>query len=121
MIIGIQLKVSNLPKPFLGTDQAPTPAEYALHALAACMNTTMVYNCSARGFEVRSSSVQIEGDLDARGFLRTDDDIEAGYKAVRVQFKVDTGGDPEIIENLIKGSSMYNVFTTPIPIELTFA
>ncbi|MGY8695580.1 MAG: OsmC family protein, partial [Verrucomicrobiia bacterium] len=115
------MKASNLPKPFLGTDQAPTPADYALHALAACMNTTMVYNCAARGFEVRSSSVQIDGDLDARGFLRMDDDIEARHKGVRVEFKVDSDGDPEVIEDLIKGSSMYNVFTTPIPIELTFA
>jgi hypothetical protein len=50
-----------------------------------------------------------------------DDDIEARHKGVRVEFKVDSDGDPEVIEDLIKGSSMYNVFTTPIPIELTFA
>ncbi len=106
---------TDLPKPFLGTDTAPTPAEYALHALASCMNSTMVYNCAARGIEIRSSKAVVEGDLDARGFLRVSDETNAGYQAVRIRFEVETDAPRETIEDLIKGSPMFDVFTRPIP------
>ncbi|MCB1122541.1 MAG: OsmC family protein [Verrucomicrobiae bacterium] len=109
---------TDLPMPFLGSDRAPTPAEYALHALAACMNSTMVYNCSARGITVRSSAAEIEGDLDARGFVRLDDSIRAGYQTIRIHFKVDADAPREVIEDLLKGSPMFDVFSRSVPIQL---
>ncbi len=110
---------TDMPGLFLGTDQSPTPAEYALHALASCMNSTMVYNCAARGIEVRSSSVRIEGDLNACGFLRLDDDIPAGYSQIRVAFDVDADAPAEMIQDLIEGSPMFNTFSRPVPINVS--
>ena len=37
------------PAILLGTDTGPNPAEYLLHALAACLTTSLVYVAAARG------------------------------------------------------------------------
>src|SRR5262245_66436158 len=42
---------SDLPTILLGTDTGPTPAEYVLHALAACLTTSVVYVAAARRVE----------------------------------------------------------------------
>lgn len=110
---------TDMPNLFLGTDQAPTPAEFALHALASCMNSTMVYNCAARGINVRSSSVQIEGDLDARGYLRLDDSVKAGFSQIRIRFEVDADAPAEVIQDLIQGSPMFNTFAQPVQMDLS--
>lgn len=106
---------SDLPQAFLGSDQAATPGEYALHALASCMNSTMVYNCAARGITVRSSRVRVEGDLDARGFMRLSDEVSAGYKQIRIEFDVDADASEEVIRDLIEGTPMFNTFARPVP------
>lgn len=109
---------TDLPTPFLGADQAPSPAEHALQALAVCMNTTMLYNCVAQGIEVRSSTAHIEGDLDCRSFLRIDGGPRAGYRSIRVRFEVDSDASPELIEALVKQSPMHDVFANPVPVEV---
>ncbi|MDF7808534.1 OsmC family protein [Pontiellaceae bacterium B12219] len=110
---------SDLPQLFLGTDDAPTPAEFALHALASCMNSTMVYNCAARGITVRSSRVEIEGDLDARGFLRLNDQVPAGYNQIRIRVQVDADAPAEEIQDLIEGSPMFKTFANPTPMNVS--
>src|SRR4051794_39498899 len=44
------------PAILLGTDTGPNPAEYLLHALAACLTTSLVYVAAARG--VRLTEVE---------------------------------------------------------------
>ena len=107
---------TDMPGVFLGSDQAPTPTEHALQALASCMNTTMVYNCAAQGIEVRSSRVHIEGEMDARGFLRIEDHIRPGFETVRAQFEVDADAPDDVIQQLIQGSPMFDVFSNPVPV-----
>lgn len=109
---------SDLPDAFLGEDHAPTPGEFALHALAACMNSTMVYNCAARGITVRSSRVRIEGDLDAQGFLRLNDEVNAGFQQIRIEFTVDADAPAEEIQNLLEGTPMFNTFARPVSLSL---
>ena len=42
------------PAILLGTDTGPNPAEYLLHALAACVTTSVVYSAAARGVRLTS-------------------------------------------------------------------
>lgn len=109
---------TDMPSEFLGGDQGATPAEHALQALAACMNTTMIYNCAARGIEVRSSTIQIEGDLDARKFLHINSETRPGYQGIRVIFEVDADASAEELEFLSKSSPMFDVFTNGVPVEV---
>src|SRR5262245_31312095 len=55
------------PAVLCGTDTGPNPAEALLHALAACLTTSLVYVASARGVRLTRVESQLEGDMDVRG------------------------------------------------------
>jgi organic hydroperoxide reductase OsmC/OhrA len=57
------------PAILLGTDTGPNPAEYLLHALAACLTTSIVYVAAARKVELTSVESTVTGDMDVRGAL----------------------------------------------------
>ena len=74
------------PAILLGTDTGANPAEYLLHALAACLTTSLVYVAAAR--KVRLTEVQstLEGDMDVRGALGLSDEVRNGFTHIRVSF-----------------------------------
>ena len=86
------------PKPFvleadepallLGGDTAANPVEHLLHALAACLTTSMVYHAAARGIHIDEVVSSLEGDLDLQGFLALDKSVRNGYQGIRVNFKI---------------------------------
>jgi len=86
-----------------GEDIGANPVEYVLHALAACLTTTLVYHAALRGIE-------LEGDLDLRGLLGLSDEVQRGYQQIRVNFKVKT--DAENIEKLKAFSKLSPVVET---------
>src|SRR3712207_2894157 len=55
------------PPVLLGHNEAPNPAEYLLHALAACLTLTIVNVAAARKVTLTEVSSTVEGVLDARG------------------------------------------------------
>jgi organic hydroperoxide reductase OsmC/OhrA len=54
------------PAILLGSDTGPNPAEYLLHALAACLTTSIVYVAAARRVELTSVESTVTGDMDVR-------------------------------------------------------
>src|SRR5688572_6537242 len=48
------------PAVLLGSDTAPNPVEYLLHALAACVTTSMVYHASAKGIRIAEVESRVE-------------------------------------------------------------
>jgi len=98
------------PPVLAGTDDAPNPVEYLLHALASCLTTSMVAHAAVRGIELDEVEAEVEGDIDLRGYLGTDKDVPRGYSDIRVNFKVKANG---ISEARLKRLSMYSpVFST---------
>ena len=61
------------PAILLGADTGANPAEYLLHALAACLTTTIVYVAAARKVQLTSVESTLTGDMDVRGALGVDD------------------------------------------------
>ncbi|HEX6457678.1 MAG TPA: OsmC family protein [Thermoleophilaceae bacterium] len=57
------------PSILVGRDTAASPAEYLLHALAACMTSAIVYVAAARGIQLTEVECRAEGDLDVRGMF----------------------------------------------------
>src|SRR5205085_12415306 len=47
-----------------GTNQGPNPAEYLLHALAACLTTSLIYVAAARGVRLTEVESTLEGEMD---------------------------------------------------------
>jgi uncharacterized OsmC-like protein len=91
-----------------GEDHGANPVEYLLHALAACMTTTMVYHAAIRGIRLDEVESNLEGDIDLRGFLGLSDEVRRGYQEIRVNFKVKT--DAENVERLKAFSKLSPVF-----------
>src|SRR6266496_4195569 len=82
------------PAVLVGTDTGPNPAETLLHALAACLTTSLVYVASARGVRLTRVESTLEGDMDLRGALGLSDEYRNGFERVRVNFRV-KGDAPE--------------------------
>jgi uncharacterized OsmC-like protein len=96
-----------------GEDIAANPAEYLLHALAACMTTTMVYHAAIRGIQLDEVESNLEGDIDLRGFLGLSDEVRRGYREIRVNFKVKTDADNvERLKALSKLSPVFDVVSS---------
>jgi uncharacterized OsmC-like protein len=102
------------PDVLLGQDHGANPVEYLLHALAACMTTSMVYHAAARGIAIESIESTLEGDLDLRGFLGLDETVRPGYENVRATFRVKADATAEQLEELFNFSPVYNTVCKPV-------
>lgn len=106
------------PPVLLGQDRGANPVEYVLHALAACLTTTMVYHAAARGIEIRGVESKLQGDLDLRGFLGLDPNVRKGYRSVRVEMLVDSDASPSVLRELAQFSPVYDIVSHSLPVEV---
>ena len=83
------------PDILLGRDTGASPAEHLLHALAACVTTSMVYHAAARGINVEQVESSLEGDLDLGGFLGLDPLVRNGYRHIRLKLRIKTDARDE--------------------------
>jgi uncharacterized OsmC-like protein len=111
------------PTVLLGKDTAANPAEYLLHALAACLTSAMVYQAAARGIEIQAIESSLEGDVDLRGFLDLDKRVRNGLEGIRVQFKIKADVPDEQLNEIVqlgpKRSPVFDTLTNGVPISVT--
>jgi hypothetical protein len=55
------------PAVLVGTGNGPTPVEFLLHAIAACLTAGIANVAAARGVALRAVSSTVEGDIDLLG------------------------------------------------------
>ena len=113
------------PAILLGTDTGPNPAEYLLHALAACLTTSIVYVAAARKVELTSVESTLTGDMDVRGALGVDEEPRNGFERIGVTFRV-TGNAPEeklreVVDRARQRSAVYDMVTNGVAVDLTVA
>jgi uncharacterized OsmC-like protein len=113
------------PAILLGTDTGPNPAEYLLHALAACLTTSIVYVAAARKVELTSVESTLMGDMDVRGALGVDDEPRNGFERIGVCFRV-TGNAPaeklrEVVQRAKARSAVYDMVTKGVPVAVEVA
>jgi uncharacterized OsmC-like protein len=109
------------PPVLVGSDHGPTPVEYVLHALAACLTAGIANIAAARGVNLTEVSSTVEGDIDLLGILGLSDDVRNGYQQVRVSFTL-RGDDPEklrsVVEQSRRRSAVYDVVTNGVPVSI---
>lgn len=114
---------SDGPPVLLGTDRGANPLEYLLHALAACVTTSLVYHAAARGIRIEEVISTVEGDLDIRGFFGLDGEIPRGYKDIRIRFKIKADVPDERLEELLQlgpaFSPVFDTITRPVNVEVS--
>ena len=113
------------PAILLGTDTGPNPAEHLLHALAACLTTSIVYVAAARKVRLTSVESTLIGDMDVRGALGVDPEPRNGFSQIRVAFRV-TGDAPaeklrEVVERAKARSAVYDMVTNGVPVAVEVA
>jgi uncharacterized OsmC-like protein len=80
---GHQFKVDE-PAVLAGGDVAANPVQLALAALGSCQAITYRFWAEHLGIQLDGLSVEVEGDLDLRGFFGVDDSVRPGFGAVRI-------------------------------------
>ncbi|MCB0972217.1 MAG: OsmC family protein, partial [Acidimicrobiales bacterium] len=94
--------------PTLGHGHGPTPQEYVLHALAACLTAGIATGAAARGIALHRVRSTVTGQIDVRGVLGIDGDVRTGFEAVDVAFEVDADADDAQVDALIAAAGKYS-------------
>jgi uncharacterized OsmC-like protein len=110
------------PPVLLGKDAGANPVEHLLHALAACLTTSMVYHAAARGIELEEVESSLEGDLDLRGFLDLEPKVRKGYQGIRVKFKIRANVPDEQLHEIAQlgtgHSPVFDSLTNSVPVSV---
>jgi uncharacterized OsmC-like protein len=80
-----------------------------LEALAACAGVTLQAVSTSLGIAVESGAVHAEGDLDFRGTLAVDRDAPVGFRAIRLNFELESEASEEELATLLKLTERYCV------------
>ena len=108
------------PAILLGTDTGPNPVEYLLHALAACLTTSLVYVAAARGIHLTEVESTLEGDMDVRGALGLSDEYRNGFERIRVSFRVEGDAPEEKLRELVaraqQRSAVFDMVANGVPV-----
>ena len=109
------------PAVLVGNDNGPTPVEFVLHALAACLTAGMANIAAARGVTLTEVTSTVEGDIDLLGILGLSGEVRNGYQQLKVSFKV-RGDDPEklraVVEQSRQRSAVYDIVTNGVPVAI---
>jgi uncharacterized OsmC-like protein len=109
------------PPVLVGSDNGPTPVEFLLHALAACLTAGIANIAAARGITLTEVSSTVEGDIDLLGILGLSDQVRNGYQQIKVRFTV-RGDDPEKLRTVVdqsrRRSAVFDVLTNGVPVSI---
>jgi uncharacterized OsmC-like protein len=113
------------PAVLVGRDNGPTPVEYVLHALAACLTAGLANVAAARGIQLTEVHSTVSGDIDLNGILGLNPDVRNGYQNITVRFTV-KGDAPaeklrEIVEQSRARSAVFDVITNGVPVDIEIA
>ena len=111
------------PAVLVGEDNAPTPVEYLLHAIASCLTSGLVNIAAARKVPLNSVSSTVEGDIDLLGILGLGEGrVRNGYEAIRVSFEIDADADEEAVRGLVeqsrRRSAVYDMLTNGTRVDI---
>lgn len=111
------------PEVLVGTDHGPTPAEYLLHAIAACLTAGVANIAAARGVELTKVTSTVTGDIDLLGILGlSDGSVRNGYEQIRVAFAIEGDADEETLRGIVdqsrRRSAVYDVLVNPTPVAI---
>ena len=109
------------PPVLVGSDQGPTPVEYVLHALAACLTAGIANIAAARGVHLEEVSSTVEGDIDLLGILGLSEQVRNGYQQLRVSFRL-RGDDADklraVVEQSRRRSAVFDIVTNGVPVAI---
>ncbi|MEJ2861197.1 OsmC family protein [Actinomycetospora flava] len=110
------------PAILIGEDDGPNPAEFLLHALAACVTTSLVYAAAARKVKLTAVSSALEGDLDVQGAMGLDDGVRNGFEQIRITIHIAGEATPEKLREVVQRgtdrSVVFDSITRGVPVSV---
>ncbi len=110
------------PGVLVGTDEGPTPVEFLLHGLAACITAGIANIAAARGVTLTEVTSRVEGDINLLGILGLSNEVRNGYQRIRVTFDIKGDAPAEklrqIVEQSRARSAVFDVLTKGVPVEV---
>jgi uncharacterized OsmC-like protein len=111
------------PAILLGADTGPNPAEYLLHALAACVTTSLVYSAAARGVRLTSVESMLEGDLNVQAAMGTNtEDYRNGFERIRMTVTISGDAPAEKLRQVVQRgtdrSVVFDSISNGVPISV---
>jgi uncharacterized OsmC-like protein len=108
------------PAVLVGTDHGPTPVEFVLHALAACLTAGLANIAAARNITLTEVHSTVSGDIDLNGILGLDPEVRNGYQQITARFTIkgDAPADKlrELLDQSRTRSAVYDIITNQVPV-----
>jgi uncharacterized OsmC-like protein len=110
------------PAVLVGQDNGPTPVEFVLHALAACLTAGLANIAAARRVRLTEVRSTVTGDIDLNGILGLDPQVRNGYQGITVRFSIKGDAPAEQLRELVEQSrarsAVYDVITNQVPVTI---
>ena len=78
----------DFPNQLSGQGRGLTVCEYCMGSLAACLAQTIVAHATSRGIQIDGINIDVEGDVDLRGFTGISNDVRPGAQQFRVNMNI---------------------------------
>jgi uncharacterized OsmC-like protein len=78
----------DFPDQLSGEGRGPTVCESCMGSLAACLTQTIVAHATSRDIQIDSIDIDVEGDVDLRGFTGISNDVRPGAQQFRVNMNI---------------------------------
>jgi uncharacterized OsmC-like protein len=88
------------PRQLGGGNHGPSPQEFLLSGVAACIMVGFTVGASIMGVQLESLRVEVQGELDLAGFLGITDASTVPLKSINYQISVAGDGSAEQFETL---------------------
>lgn len=113
------------PRELGGADGGANPVELVLSALAACQIITYRFHAARLGIPLDDVAIDLEGDIDLRGFMAISDDVRPGFREIRGEVRVHSTATPEQLARLEEAVSrscpVLDILCAPTPVRLSVA
>ena len=93
--------IADEPKVLGGTNMGMNPVETLLCALGTCQCMTARFFAMVLKIDLTEYHVDVEGDIDARGFLNGDSGIRPGFQEIRLTVHMKANAPEEKIAELL--------------------
>jgi uncharacterized OsmC-like protein len=110
------------PAVLVGQDHGPTPTEFVLHALAACLTAGLANIAAARRITLTEVRSTVTGDIDLNGIFGLNPEVRNGYQQITVHLTIKGDAPAETLRQLVEQSrarsAVYDSVTNGVPVTI---
>jgi uncharacterized OsmC-like protein len=92
------------PPQLLGASTGPTPQEYLMSGVGACIMVGFVVNASVKGVKLRSLKLNMTGSLDLAGFMNVAEDAQVKMRGIDYEIEVDCDADEATLDEIAQAA-----------------